>query len=77
MAQLTITIDNTQVPRVLAAFTQVANSANPPPNPPVVVDQAWVAAYLKQHIRAIVREYERYEAERQARAAIVLPPDIT
>jgi hypothetical protein len=75
MAQLTVTIDNAQVARVLAAFTQIANQTHP--STPIVVDQAWVEKYLKQEIRDVVREYERDQAHKAAIDGIALPPDIT
>lgn len=77
MADLTVPIQNNQVPRVLAAFTNLANQSGI--GPPVTVDQAWVEAYLKGHVRDIVREYERFVAHQKALddAAATLPPDIT
>lgn len=75
MAQLTLTITNAQLPRVIAAFNAIANQI-PAPVPPIAVDQAWVEAYLKNYVRKLVRDHERAVAEQTALNAVSPPPDI-
>lgn len=66
MAELTITIPDTALPRIQAAFAgQVDGDGNP-----ITIDAVWMEEWLKERIKDVVRDHEATEELRAKSAAV-------
>jgi hypothetical protein len=56
MPTLSVTVSAQSAQRIISAFTALANNLSP--DPPVVVDQPYVEAWMKRQLEDVVRRQE-------------------